>query len=227
MQCGVCGATDFTRSKVLWAELIEEWELSPHEAEYIDRQQSECCSRCGANLRSIALANAIRAHLGTPAPLSKVTDLPLGRDLRVLEINTAGSLTATLSCFGGYVFGAYPEVDMMCLPYESAVFDIVVHSDTLEHVPHPVQALSECRRVLRVGGAVCFTVPTVVGRLSRSREGLPKSYHGAPGEEQADYVVRTEFGADVWTYVLEAGFRDVLICSVEYPVALALLARNA
>jgi YHS domain-containing protein len=38
--------------------------------------------------------------------------------------------------------------------------------------------LTECRRVPRPGGVLCFTVPIVVGRLSRRREGLAKSFHG-------------------------------------------------
>ena len=52
----------------------------------------------------------------------------------------------------------------------SGTYDLVVHSDTLEHVPDPVRALQECRRVLRPLGACCFTVPIVVGRLTRSHQ---------------------------------------------------------
>lgn len=226
MQCGVCGADRFHRNEVLWEALVREWELSPEEALYIDRQQGECCVECGANLRSIALANALRLHIGSSLPLAEIPDAPQARDLQVLEINEAGNLTSTLSRFKGYVFGAYPEVNMECLPYASGTFDIVVHSDTLEHVPAPVQALAECRRVLKPGGALCFTVPTIVARLSRTRDGLPKSYHGRPEDGRDDYVVHTEFGADVWTYVMEAGFRAVSICSVDYPTAIALIARN-
>jgi SAM-dependent methyltransferase len=226
MKCGVCGGTEFERHPVLWKQLVREWELSPTEAEYTDRQQGECCVGCGSNLRSIALAGALRMHLGTSELLIDVPDLPVSASLTVLEINNAGSLTPILSRFAGYVFGAYPDVDMNHLPYADEEFDLVVHSDTLEHVPDPVHALSECRRVLKPAGALCFTVPTIVGRLSRSREGLPSSYHGRPGAPTEDYTVRTEFGCDLWTYVMEAGFEDVSIVSLCFPAATAVMSRR-
>jgi hypothetical protein len=91
----------------------------------------------------------------------------------------------------------------------------VVHSDTLEHVFNPIRALEECRRVLRPGAALCFTIPTVVERLSRSRERLSKSYHGTLETCADDYVVHTEFGADMWTYVLRAGFSALSINAVD------------
>ena len=55
-------------------------------------------------------------------------------------------------------------------------------------------------------GRCIFTVPIVVGRMSRTRTGLKNSYHGTPGQGGGDYIVHTEFGADVWRYVVEAGF---------------------
>ena len=76
---------------------------------------------------------------------------------------------------------SYPDVDMMNLPFAAGAFDVVVHSDTLEHVSDPQRGLEECRRVLDERGAVVFTVPVVVGRLSRSRAGLAPSYHGCEG----------------------------------------------
>jgi ubiquinone/menaquinone biosynthesis C-methylase UbiE len=103
---------------------------------------------------------------------------------------------------------------------------VVIHSDTLEHVRNPVHALSECRRVLKPDGALCFTVPVILGRLSRDREGLPKSYHGNPATAAEDFAVQTEFGADVWTYIIEAGFQEISIHSVGYPAGLAFLARG-
>jgi SAM-dependent methyltransferase len=226
LRCGVCGGTEFTARPVLWEALVREWQLAPEEARYIDRQQGECCNRCGANLRSIALANALRAYFQTDAVLAQIPHSAAGRAAAVLELNEAGSLSPLLRNFGRHVFGAYPEVDMHALPYAGGTFDLVIHSDTLEHVANPVHALAECRRVLRPGGALCFTVPLVVGRLSRSREGLPKSFHGNPaGPLSDDFAVQTEFGADAWAYLMRADFTDVTLHALDYPAAIAFLAR--
>jgi ubiquinone/menaquinone biosynthesis C-methylase UbiE len=116
---------------------------------------------------------------------------------------------------------------MHALPYADAAFDIVIHSDTLEHVANPVHALGECRRVLKPGGGLCFTIPTIVGRMSRSRDGLPRSYHGNNSTESPDdLVVHTEFGCDAWTFLFQAGFSRVEIFGVQYPAAIAYLARK-
>ena len=226
MECGICGGTTFTRRKILWDALINEWQLSIEEAEYVERQQGETCDSCGSNLRSIALANAIRAHLGTIDVLKNAVRHPKNREMSVLEINEAGSLTPFLKQFEGYVFGAYPALDMHAIPYEGSTFDIVVHSDTLEHVINPIHALSECRRVLKPTGALCFTIPTIVGRMTRDRAGLPLSYHGTAGTNKNDLAVHTEFGADAWTYAMRAGFTAVTLHAIGYPAAIAMHASS-
>lgn len=225
MECGICGGTHFTARRVLWDALIKEWQISPEEASYIDRQQGECCNGCGANLRSIALANALRAYLGTTTLLRDVAAEVKG-DFSILELNEAGTLSPILKRFPGYAFGAYPQVDMHSIPCPDGSFDVVIHSDTLEHVSNPVHALGECRRILKPNGALCLTVPVIVGRLSRSREGLPKSHHGNAATSSGDFVVHTEFGADAWTCLMQAGFTNVSIHAVSYPAATAFLARN-
>lgn len=227
MQCGVCGGTKFTSHRVLWDKLINDWQLSLEEVVYIDRQQGEACNKCGANLRSIALANALRVFLGTKAFLHEAAASPLGANLAILELNEAGTLTPVLKNFGRYVYGAYPEVDMHAIPYADGTFDVVIHSDTLEHIRNPVHALSECRRVLKPEGALCFTIPIIVGRMSRNRDGLPKSFHGNTATMADDFAVHTEFGADAWTYLLAAGFTELSIHSVEYPSGIAFLARSS
>ena len=59
----------------------------------------------------------------------------------------------------------------------------------------------------------------------RSRDGLPKSYHGNAGTATEDLVVHTEFGADAWTYLVAAGFANISIHPVAYPAAMAFSAR--
>lgn len=226
MKCTVCGGTAFQRKRVLWDKLVSDWELSPEEADYIDRQQGEHCTQCRSNIRSIALANAIRNFLPTEKTLLEALRFPEVQDLSILEINEAGMLSRFLRQMRGHVFGAYPQVDLHAMPYLDNSFDLVVHSDTLEHVEKPVVALRECLRVLKPGGALCFTVPIVVGRMSRSRSGLPKSHHGNPATNADDYLVHTEFGADVWTYILQAGFSELTMCTFAYPAGISFVARK-
>jgi SAM-dependent methyltransferase len=115
---------------------------------------------------------------------------------------------------------------MHALPFGAGVFDLVIHSETLEHVPNPVAALAECHRVLSPTGRLSFTIPIIVGRMTRDRVGLPESYHGDPNTPSDDYVVQSEFGADAWTYLFRAGFRHVAVNAVEYPAAHAITAWN-
>lgn len=227
MSCSVCGGKGFRVSPVLSHDLIQEWQLTPTEASYIDRQQGQCCTSCGANLRSIVLATSLLSYLNISCTLQEAAaQARFGSDFQLLEINEAGMLSPVLRQFPGYTFGAYPEVDMHALPFPDDSFDLIVHSDTLEHIQNPVHALRECYRALKPGGALCFTVPVIVGRMSRDRTGLPPSFHGSPEDKAADYIVHTEFGADTWTYLMSAGFDDVTLHALEYPAALAWVAKK-
>jgi SAM-dependent methyltransferase len=208
---------------VLWRALIDEWRLAPHEVEYVNRQQGKHCRDCRANLRTMALALAIMRSYDYVGLFSDFVSSPQAAHLRILEINEAGFLTQYLARLSGHQLGTYPDLDMLALPYDDGAFDLVVHSDTLEHVAHPVRGLAECRRVLAPTGRCAFTVPVIVGRLSSSRAGLPPSFHGSAATPQLDYLVHTEYGADMWTQLFLAGFQECRIVSMEYPAAQALV----
>ncbi|MGH8476453.1 MAG: class I SAM-dependent methyltransferase [Methylococcales bacterium] len=45
------------------------------------------------------------------------------------------------------------------LPFPDATFDCVICTEVLEHIPDPVQALREFRRVLKTGGRLFVTTP--------------------------------------------------------------------
>ena len=219
--CPCCGGYEWEHTPVLWPGLVAEWELSPDEAVYIDRQQGFHCVACGSNLRSMALAQAILDTSVFDGTLSQFVDLA-DESLRVLEINEAGQLSQFLRVLPGHRLVSFPEVDMQHLPFGDASFDMVIHSDTLEHVPDPLKALTECRRVMAPSGAMCFTVPIVTGRLTRGRASLPSSYHGS--KEDPIYLVATEYGADAWCHVFLAGFDECRMTCVEFPAGLALTA---
>jgi len=220
--CPVCGGRDFSGTCVLWQELITDWQLSPQEVDYINRQQGYYCKGCGSNLRSMALANAILSSYDYVGTLIDFAKSDLARFLKVLEINEAGGLSSFLVNFPNHRVVRYPEYDMTKLDFPTGSFDLVLHSDTLEHVPHPITGLAECRRVLLDHGRCIFTVPIIIGRMSRARAGLKNSYHGTAVQTTNDYVVHTEFGADVWCFAAAAGFTRIIIHSFEYPAALAV-----
>ena len=222
-RCVVCGSEELHYIEELPAALVREWNLSADEAAYVNRQQGLQCVRCGSTLRCMALATALLRHYGAVGTFASFSESTAVERLRVLEINEAGGVSPFLAQWPLRVLAKFPEVDMQQLPHGDDTFDLVVHSDTLEHVPDPVRGLAECRRVLQEGGACVFTVPIIVGRLTRSRAGLPPSHHGNP-DDVSGYLVHTEFGADAWTWPLAAGFTYCRIVSLEHPAAHALIA---
>ena len=62
-----------------------------------------------------------------------------------------GNLTRFLEPLPGHVLTTFPAVDMRHLSHADDTFDLVIHSDTLEHVADPVQGLVERLRVLKPG----------------------------------------------------------------------------
>lgn len=222
--CPVCGNNNFSIHEVLWPELINSWQLSEYEKDYINRQQGFHCSTCHNNLRAMGLASAIKKVFAFEGTLEEFCQS--NPRVSILEINSAGNLTRFLEKNQAHRLIEYPDFDMESLSIPSENFDLVIHSDTLDHVPHPERGLSECRRVLKKNGICIFTVPIIVDRFTRSRAGLAPSYHGQSGVLANDQLVYTEFGADAWLTPIKAGFSSCEIYAFEYPAALILIARK-
>lgn len=55
------------------------------------------------------------------------------------------------------------------LPFADSAFDLVITSETIEHVENPRAFLRELRRVLRPNGRLVLTTPNVVNLSSRLR----------------------------------------------------------
>jgi SAM-dependent methyltransferase len=221
--CAVCGGTTFSDRAVIWDALAEGWRLTPEERAMVDRQQGTCCTKCGGNLRSVALAEAILGVYDASETLEAFTSGPSAAEIRVLEINEAGTLSPVLARLPLHVMAAYPAVDMRAMPYGNGSFDLIVHSDTLEHVPNPERALAECARVLKADGAMCFTVPILPARLSLNRTNLPPLYHGDPANPTEDLLVQTDYGADIWHFLHRSGFG--LVTLSQFSDAIAITAK--
>lgn len=217
--CPCCGSTSILYQPVLWVKLIQDWQLSEYETDYINRQQGVYCKRCKVNLRGMAIAYGMMRYANYKGYFTDFVRTRKMRSKKILEINEAAWLTQYFNKIPGHILACFPEVDMQQLPYQNNSFEIVVHSDTLEHVPDPLAGLQECYRVLMPGGYCVFTVPMVIDRLTKSRAGLPPSYHGSENKSSDDYIVQTEFGGDAWKLAVQAGFSEVRIYSLEYPAA--------
>jgi SAM-dependent methyltransferase len=171
----------------------------------------------------MALATALLDAVACSGSLERwVSSRPT---VTLLEINRAGDLTPWFDRLPNHLLIEFPEADIHNLPFPDDHWDVVVHSDTLEHVDDPLVALTECRRVMRPAGALCFTIPILPGRMTRRRDGMPPSYHGS--EELPMYRVVTEYGADFWPTILDAGFGNLQLVADYWPDALALIAREA
>lgn len=225
MKCPVCFNDEFNQTIVLKQRLIEEWELSSEDVDLINRQQGLYCLGCLNNLRSMTLAESVKRHFLFKGQFRQFPFSRTGKNLKVLEVNSAGGLHATLKKFKYHVLAEFPNIDLQKLPHKNNTFDLIIHSDTLEHVPDTLIALKECHRVLKPGGALFYTIPIVPGRMTRKRNEMESSYHGAQDESQGeDYKVFTEYGSDFWMEIFQAGFCRVSLDSLGGLDSLSIIA---
>lgn len=233
--CAVCGriCPMLFRRRVITRRLEELWGLSPRLANALARKESSDCAHCGAKLRARRMARVILQlyppgnSLAPARALASWSQDPQIQRLRIAEINRIEGLheqLAGLPAFqaSDYHPGARPgelvegvrSEDLTRLTYPDECFELVLTSETLEHVPDLGAALREILRVLVPGGLHVCTVPLLPGvprtftrAMLRPDGGLdlraPAICH--PGGD-VGYPVFTEFGADFPEIVAAAGF---------------------
>jgi SAM-dependent methyltransferase len=232
-RCIVCGrlALFIYRRRVVTPRLQELWGLSPRLADALARKESGDCAHCGAKLRGRRIAQVLLTLYSGGAPpapsLARWGEAPEIRKLRVAEINRIDgvhSFVVTLPFYAGSDYSegdpasGDPEArseDLTRLSYDDESFDLILTSETLEHVPDLHAAVREIHRVLAPGGLHVFTVPVlpgtkktvaraIIGADGSIRDELPRICH--PGGDWG-YPVFTEIGTDLPELLTQAGFQ--------------------
>lgn len=221
--CLVCGSRSRRgRPWMLARGLVDSWRIDSRWKRMIERREGLGCSVCGAVSRYRYLAWVVMKEFGALdlgyRSFSDYADSVNFKQLRVAEINGCGALHPYLDrnpCLAYSEYGsadpAIPSENLLGLSYPDSEFDLVLTTDTLEHVPDLSAALAEIERVLKPGGRHIFTVPVVWdGRKTLQRAALdgeevvhlqPPSYHGVWSEQNPDRLVFHEFGDDALDYL--------------------------
>lgn len=213
MNCTVCGSNNpkWQYTEPVDDNLASTWGISKAVRGIFNYREGTLCSTCGVNLRAVGLAKGIMKYYHQSDNFTNWIKWANYQKLKVAEINSCHQLHQQLSKLKHLTFSDYGEgnaQDIQKLSYADGTFDLLLHSETLEHVPDPIKALDECRRVINDEGAVIFTIPMIWNSKTRQRATiakgkvknfLPPSYHGYT---KPDYLVYWEFGRD---FVSQAG----------------------
>jgi SAM-dependent methyltransferase len=218
--CSVCGAeTRFVlNSWILPQTAAEEW--GPEWVEPFARRETLLCTSCSASLRVRRLADVLLLHYAESATsVAGLVEEPGFRALDVAEINAVGEMhrfLARLPRLRHTEYGAEGGEDIQALSYPDASFDLVLTSETLEHVPDWRLAIAETARVLRPGGRHVFTVPLVPTR-ERTEDVSARGWHHGRGSgvfrlvgARHDMLVHTVFGRDLLDELRAAGLEPEL-----------------
>lgn len=241
--CNVCGTKNskWKLQKIISDDLARTWKLHPHERLLFDLRESSFCSFCGNSARNRIFAQAIMSVIPFPKAhtFSQWVQYANKKKLRVAEINACGKLHKYLSKIDGLVYSEYPserllprlyyalrnvrKEDITNLSYQDNSFDLVVHTEVLEHIDDVELAISECRRILKPDGVCLFTIPyipkrkTIKRAMRNARTGAivhkkPASFHGL--DQRSDNLVWWEFGGDFATkYTCHIVFSDLEWCT--------------
>jgi SAM-dependent methyltransferase len=112
------------------------------------------------------------------------------------------------------------------LPYEDAAFDLVVFTETLEHIPRsPYAILGEIKRVLKSGGVLLFSVPNLSSLNNRIRLLLGKNILSVERFHSEAFGHFREFNLSEVTYMFRQIGMEVI--TAEYASYAAPRARGS
>ncbi|MEK7603247.1 MAG: methyltransferase domain-containing protein [Patescibacteria group bacterium] len=223
--CYACGnREEFIFKQIITDSLAKSWELSDKDRWNFDRRESLFCAHCSNSLRTRMLAKTLVQIYGNQSnSLIQLVDESDFQSLSIAEINSCGNLHQFL-VRPNILYSEFesenssvPHEDLRKLNYKDNQFDLVLTSETLEHVPDLVGSLGEVKRVLKPGGRHICTIPVMLNRRTRNcikvtKKGtivplMPKSYHG---EESIGFLVYRELGGDIIEIIESCGFKVAL-----------------
>jgi len=201
--CVNCKGHSFEQQSIIDDKLSQSWGLSQPERKWFDEREGNFCQSCRMSKRVRMLLWSLRKLF------------PEFRGVHILHLNQTNDLRPALSGAASLVETTYlpdrelgaeihglSNQDMTRLTFGNDFFDLVIHSETLEHLHDYEAALCEARRVLKPGGYQVYSVPLLHHRQTRRRitrgaDGklihlLPLSTHGL----EEEYPVVWEFGGD-------------------------------
>jgi SAM-dependent methyltransferase len=197
------------------------------------------CVRCAASAIHLVIGWALRDHVPDLAGCD-ACELsargPLADFLRRRAKSAALSEYFADAEPGSYRNGVRCE-DVQRLTYADASFDLVTHTEVLEHVPDDARAFAELHRVMRPGATMLFTVPLYGGyptvERARLRHGaiehlMEPAYHIDPLRGEGILAFR-DYGLDIADRLRAAGFADARVVASQrripwlgdFPVILA------
>lgn len=211
MKCAVCGNNV---SKWLYKTIIDDtlalsWQIDKDTRKKFNLRESQFCPKCKNSLRTREFAKVIMKKFHSNKESFKQW-IKNNSDLKIAEINSVGRLHKYLKNSNNLYYSEFIKkasiknlyykyllgirhVDITETPYRDNSFDVVLHSETLEHVANPLKALKECKRILKPQGICIFTIPVIPDRKTKNVL-INRSYHGKGRKK--DYLVYWEFGWD-------------------------------
>ena len=120
----------------------------------------------------------------------------------------------------GETFDGVRSEDVQRLTYPDDSFDLVTHSEVMEHVPDDARSFEELKRVLRGNGTMIFTVPLSESPTTVERAAivdgtithfLAPAYHTDPWRNGEGVLAFRDYGMDIKERLHSAGFAKVEI----------------